>query len=92
MTEFTKMHRRQVFDAIKGERGFQDSKYGPVTGTGGHPLSSWILILESELEEAKRAVTHGGMQSTKGRDSVRAEILQVAAVAVAALEQHGVEE
>ena len=81
-----------VFRAIIQERAFQDNKYGPVNGSGGHPLAAWLLIIRSELNEAMDAVTHGGMQSTKGRDSVRAEIVQIAAVCVAALEQHGLEE
>lgn len=81
-----------VFKAIVDERQFQDNKYGPVNGKGGHSLAAWLIIIESELEEAKRAVVHGGHQSMQGRDSVRAELVQIAAVAVAALEQHGIRE
>lgn len=58
-------------------------------GRGGHELGAWLVILESELDEAKRALVHGGSKTGKGRDTIRAELVQVAAVALAALEQHG---
>lgn len=62
----------------------------PVQGRGGHELGAWLVILESELNEAKVALVHGGSKTTKGRDTIRAELVQIAAVAIAALEQHGV--
>lgn len=93
-----------VFHAIAKEREFQDGKYGPVLdrsdiglsietqGPGGHELGAWIIIIEKELEEAKLAVIHGGSKRAAGRDSIRSELVQVAAVCVAALEQHGLVE
>lgn len=98
--------QRAAIKAILAERDFQDEKYGPVLdsrvegdkvihggqGRGGHELGAWLVIIESELDEAKKALVHGGSKSTKGRDTIRAEIVQIAAVALAALEQHGVEE
>jgi hypothetical protein len=87
--------------AIKAERKFQDKKYGPVLnpmvtgpeqGPGGHELGTWLIILEKELEEAKKAAVHGGSKETSGRNSIRSELVQCAAVCVAALEQHGLEE
>lgn len=71
-------------EAILEERDFQDGKWGPVS-VAGHTIGEWILIMESELNEAKLAVIKGGT----GRDSVLSEITQVAAVALACLEQHG---
>ena len=75
--------RQHVFDAINRERTYQDHKWG---GIADHPhtVAEWILILESELQEAKKAWVHG-----KGDAAALCEILQVAAVAVATLEQHG---
>lgn len=90
-----------VFEAIVKERQFQDKKYGPVLvyeykavseGPGGHELGAWLVIAESELAEAKKALVHGGGKTGKGRDTIRAELVQLAAVCVAALEQHGLEE
>lgn len=63
-----------------------------VQGPGGHELGTWLIILEKELEEAKRAAVHGGSKDTSGRNSIRQELVQCAAVCVAALEQHGLEE
>lgn len=71
--------------AIHDERQFQDQKFGPGSQ---HTIGEWILIMESELAEAKVAIIKGG----EGRNSVLMEIVQVAAVAVACLEQHGVKE
>lgn len=70
--------------SIIEERDFQDGKWGPVS-VAGHTVGEWILIMEAELAEAKEALIKGG----KGRDSVLSEITQVAAVALACLEQHG---
>ena len=71
-----------VFQEIVKEREFQDSKHG----ADGHSLGAWLLIVESELEEAKHAAVKPGA----GRYNIISEIIQVAAVCFAALEQHGV--
>lgn len=76
----------KVFAAIREERGFQDLKYGSPE-TNPHSIGSWLLTIESELAEAKLACIKGG----EGRDNVISEIVQIAALCVAALEQHGVE-
>jgi hypothetical protein len=75
-----------IFGAILGERQFQDTKFGPLTNGGGHTLGEWILIAEAELAEAKLALIKGGT----GRNSLRSELIQTAAVILAALEQHGI--
>lgn len=61
-------------------------------GPGGHEIPGWLLVIEKELNEAKAAATGEGKRSARGRHSSRAEILQIAAVCVAALEQHGLPE
>lgn len=61
-------------------------------GPGGHELGGWLIIARSELNEAMTALVHGGSKTGKGRDTVRAELVQLAAVCVAALEQWGLEE
>ena len=73
-----------AIEAIALERQYQNKKHG----IDGHSIGSWLLILEFELNEAKQAA----IRPSFGRDNVIAEIIQIAAVAVAALEQHGVEE
>lgn len=74
-----------ALDAFFAERRFQDEKHGPLYGGGSHTIGEWILLMEAELAEAKRALLKGG----KGRDSVLSEIIQVGALALAAIEQHG---
>lgn len=75
----------KAIEAIGVERDFQDKKFGP---NSQHTIGEWILIMEAELDEAKRALIKGGT----GRDSVLMEIVQVCAVGLACLEQHGVTE
>lgn len=76
--------RNDAIRAIEDEREFQDQKWGTIDEKP-HTIGEWILLIEAELEEAKTALIKGG----RGRDSVRSEIIQVAALALAALEQHG---
>lgn len=72
-----------VFKAIGDERKYQDKKYGTL-GDHPHTVGEWLLILEAELNEAKSEWVKG-----KGDKFALREILQVAAVAVACMEQHG---
>lgn len=77
----------KVFEAIKRERAYQDLKYpGPDGGASPHTMGEWILILLGEIQEAQAAWLKGDL------DAARQEILQVAAVAVACMEEHGAEE
>jgi hypothetical protein len=69
-----------VIAALANERAFQDRKHGAKP----HDLSLWVLIIERELAEVKDAIIK------KTYDEARCELLQVGAVCVAALEQHGV--
>jgi hypothetical protein len=70
-----------VINALLEERDFQDEKHR----TSHHGMGTWLLLIESELDEAKLAAVKGG----SGRNSVRHELVQVAALCVAALEDHG---
>lgn len=86
-----------IYEAILREREFQTEKYGEVVdqhgmaGPGGHDLTGWLLVLDKELAEAKTAATGHGKRTATGRNTTRAELIQIAAVCVAALEQHGLE-
>lgn len=73
--------KTDVINAILEERDFQDEKHS----TSHHGMGTWLLLIESELDEAKLAAVKGG----KGRNSVRSELVQVAALCIAALEDHG---
>jgi hypothetical protein len=73
----------EAFAAVIDERNFQDRKFGPGSK---HTIGEWIIIMELELAEAKLALVKGGA----GRNSVLNEIVQVCAVGIACIEQHGV--
>lgn len=73
-----------AFYAIAGERGYQDAKWGTIQ-QHPHTVGEWLLIVEGELEEAKQAWRTG-----HGDEAALAELIQVAAVAVACLSQHDI--
>lgn len=75
--------RVDVYGAIDAERDFQFKKHHQ----NRHSMGSWLLLIESELAEAKLAAVKGGT----GRNSVRSELVQIAALCVAALEDHGLD-
>ena len=75
--------REQVHFAIDCERAYQEQRWGDAHDRA-HALPAWLVIAEGELQEAKRAWLK------EGDAACRLEILQVAAVCVAALEVHGV--
>ena len=66
--------------AIQKEREYQDKKYGGHS----HTIAEWILIMEKELHEAKKAYFQNS-----SNEHMMAEILQVVAVGVACMEEHG---
>lgn len=78
--------RHEVIVALSQERVFQDSKHGSIHQEP-HTPAGWMLLIEAELHEARNAVIKGGL----GRDSWRHELVQVAALCIAALEQHGLQ-
>lgn len=72
-----------IYPAIDRERDYQDRKWGDKP----HTVAEWLLIAEAELAEAKLAWVKG-----IGDGDALLELLQVIAVVVACLEQHGVVE
>lgn len=77
----TMSSKTEIINAMLEERDWQDQKHG----TNPHDMGTWLLLIESELDEAKLAAVKGG----KGRNAVRHELIQVAALCMAALENHG---
>jgi hypothetical protein len=69
--------------AIRLERAYQDAKWG-TPAEHPHSVLEWIEIARNELDEARLA----WMKETDER--ALAELVQVAAVCVACLEQHGI--
>jgi hypothetical protein len=74
--------QKKVFEAIAQERQKQEDKWG---ANKPQSLPGYLMILESELEEAKR----GWIKNLPGKSAPLNEIVQLAAVAVACLERYG---
>ena len=66
---------RGILDEVFDERGFQDEKWGEQN----HPPVFWLAILTEEVGEVARALQEGKW------GQYRDELVQVAAVAVAAV-------
>ena len=76
--------KNEIFDAIQDERNYQTTKWGNIK-EHPHTVMEWIAIMEGELQEAKQAWLKG-----TGDKEALGELLQVVAVGVACVEQHGV--
>lgn len=75
-------NRGAVFRKITRERDYQDVKWKD----NPHTVGEWLLIMQSELDEAKEAWV-----KNRGDSKSLDEILQVVSVGVACMEQHGAE-
>lgn len=74
------MNRQDVHRLLDAERDYQKAKWGDRQ----HSVPAWLLVLRQELNEAMEA------WATTGDDAAAMdEVRQVAAVAIACLEQHG---
>ena len=73
-----------VVESIRVERRYQDKTHGSIEDAP-HEAGTWILLIEAELAEANSALIKGG----RGRDTWTNELIQVAALCCAAVEQHG---
>lgn len=69
--------------AIIDERKYQDKKWGTIK-QHPHTILEWVTIMEKELAEAKKAFFQRPADVL-----MLVEILQVVAVGVACLQQHG---
>lgn len=85
----TVLTQEQVFELIRGERRYQDSRWNEsTTVTGGdHSFEEWIIYIEHYLAKAKTvlATTTKTVADPEAADNLR----KVAALAVAALENNG---
>jgi hypothetical protein len=73
-----------IKESVEGERGYQNRKWGK-PAEHPHDVGAWLTIMRVELREAEEAWCHG-----HGDWEAMNEILQVVAVGVACMEQHGV--
>lgn len=75
----------RMLELVRDERAYQDKKYG-APGARGLSVGDYLVILRGELAEAEQAFCKGVRL-----DECLDEVLQVAAVAVACMQQHEVE-
>lgn len=76
----------EVFQLIKVEREHQDKKWGSLKDKR-QSVAGYLLVIEGELREAKE----GWLKNVVGKHSSLSELIQLAATAVACLQQHGKE-
>lgn len=85
---FIDLNQRQrlaIYSAIGNERDYQDRKYG-TPGERKLTVGNYLQIARQELNEAQAAAADGDLANAL------LELLQVAAVAVACIERHGLVE
>lgn len=81
-----KMTFEEVVESVRLERQFQDEKWGDLDSRD-LSVPGFMLVMKKELEEAE----DGWIKNIGGKHSSLAEIRQVAAVAIACLQQYGTE-
>ena len=78
------LERSKDYEAIDRERDYQDAKWGK---DQPQSLPGLLLVAQAELNEA----IMGWIKNLPGKSAPLNELVQVAAVAVAALEKYGVD-
>jgi len=84
----SRIDKSLVFNRVLTERAHQDDKWGTIEANP-HDRGTWQLLIQAELDEARDALIKG---SNDERNSWASELIQVAALCFAALEQHGFED
>lgn len=79
-----KPKRDLVIEAVGLERRFQDAKWGPIENQNERDMECWLNCLHEEVKEVEDEDFSGGEGSL---DRAMIEMVQVAAVAMACLEQ-----
>lgn len=81
--------RYEVYEAIDGEREYQDSRWNAQTTTseGKHTFEEWIVYIEDYLAEAKHILSREPAQTAQPK--VAHIMRKVATMAVACMEQYG---
>lgn len=77
------MERSQVYSFIDSERSYQDRKWGTIEQRPKQ-VGAWLTLMRVILTEAESAWAH-----TDGDHPALNEIRNLAATAVACMEQHG---
>ena len=72
-----------IIGAVTEERDYQDNKWGTLE-EHPHSIPEWIIIIEEKMAEAKKS-----WLKCNNKEALK-EMLQVVAVGVACIEQHGI--
>lgn len=84
--------RRDVYAAIDGEREYQDERWNGATteSHGKHSVTEFLVYIRDYVEEALHVVSRTADPGAQvfAKHSLR----KIAALAVAAMEQNGIEE
>jgi len=75
------INRLEVYEAIDGERDYQDKKWGSQFNDSEWSIGDWLIFMERYVEEAKGRIGY----DVEALDSVR----KIAALAVACMEYNG---
>lgn len=77
-----------VYAAIIKEREYQDERWGTNGLPAQHELESFLVYIESYVDEAKTLLARNSKEDVIVQ--VQHNLRKIAALAVAAMEQHGV--
>jgi len=77
------MNRQEVYKLIDGERNHQDELHG----NDLHSPEEWLVYIESYIDDAKRILTRES-KAANVNERVMSNFRKIAAMAVAAMEQH----
>jgi hypothetical protein len=80
----------QALDVLKGERTYQQERWNASTTetAGKHSFEEYIMYMEDYLAEAKHILSRESRQNARFR--VGCVLRKAGALAVAAIEEHGV--
>lgn len=86
MKEETEMATRaEVYEAIDGERDYQDQRWGSGSCRGQHSTAEFLLFMEDYLAKARRIASTTADMDVAVLDVVR----KVTALGVVCMEQNG---
>lgn len=82
--------REEVYQAIDGERAYQEKRWNCETtaSCGNHSLTEFLVYIRDYTEEALHYVSRTA--DPAGQDFCRNSLRKIAALTVSALEQNGV--
>lgn len=78
-----------VFDAIRDEREYQDTLWGPTATRGQHTITEFLTYIRSYVNEALETMCR--VADDDCREPALHGLRKIATLAVAAMQQNGVE-